>query len=145
LSISGIRVLLVDDFEPFRKFLSSKLQNGPGIRVIDEASDGLEAVRKAQELQPDLILLDIGLPSLSGIEAAQRIREVSPASKILFISQESSADVVCKALSSGGWGYVVKTDAVTELLPALNKILRGERFIGARFADHDFTDCTGAE
>jgi DNA-binding NarL/FixJ family response regulator len=76
----------------------------------------LEAVQKALELQPDLILLDIGLPRLNGIEVARRIRKVSPGSKILFVSQESSADAVQEALGTGARGYVVKTDAGTELL-----------------------------
>jgi len=71
--------------------------------VVGEASDGLEAVQKSEELQPDLIVLDIGLPSLNGIEAARRIRNLAPKSKILFLSQESSADVVQEALNSGPW------------------------------------------
>ena len=93
-------VLVVDDYEPFRKFVCSILQKTDGLRLVGEASDGLEAVRKAEQLQPDLILLDIGLPSLNGIEAARRMREVSAHSKILFCSVESSADVVQEALGS---------------------------------------------
>ena len=86
------------------------------MRVIGVASDGLEAVQKAEELQPDIIVLDIGLPSLNGIEVARQIRKLSPKSKILFVSQESSAEMVQGALGTGAQGYVVKSDARRELL-----------------------------
>ena len=135
-----IRVLVVDDFEPFRRFVAKVLQQQPALQIICEVSDGLEAVQKAEEMQPDLVLLDIGLPNLNGIEAAPRIREVSPKSKILFVSQETSTDVVQGALASGGSGYVLKMDARKELLTAVNTILGGGRFIGASLANNKFTD-----
>jgi len=109
------------------------------LRVIGVASDGLEAVQKAEELQPDLILLDIGLPSLNGIEVARQIRKLSPKSKILFVSQESSVEMVQGALGTGAQGYVVKTDAESELLEGVNAVLRGEQFVSGRFAGHDLT------
>ena len=112
--------------------------------VIGVASDGLEAVQKAEELQPDLILLDIGLPSLNGIEVARQIRKLSPKSKMLFVSQESSADVVQGALGTGAQGYVLKRDAGRELLEGVNAVLRGEQFVSARFAGHDFTGASDA-
>jgi CheY-like chemotaxis protein len=110
------------------------------LRVIGVASDGLEAVQKAEELQPDLIVLDIGLPSLNGIEVARQIRKLSPRSKILFVSQESSADVVQGALGTGAQGYVLKSDAGKELLEGVNAVLRGEQFVGNRFSGHDFVE-----
>jgi CheY-like chemotaxis protein len=103
----------------------------PELHVIGEVPDGLEAVKKAQELQPDLILLDIGLPALNGIEAARRIREVSPRSKILFVSENRSRDVTEEALRAGAGGYVVKSDAATDLLPAVQAVLQGKRFVSA--------------
>jgi DNA-binding NarL/FixJ family response regulator len=109
------------------------------LQVIGVASDGVEAVQKAGELQPDLILLDIGLPSLNGIEVARQIRKLSLKSKVLFVSQESSADVVQGALGTGAQGYVLKSDAERELLEAVNAVLRGEQFVSGRFAGHDFT------
>jgi DNA-binding NarL/FixJ family response regulator len=136
---ASIRILVVDDFQGFRQFISTTLQQRPEWQVIGEVWDGLEAVQKAKELKPDLILLDIGLPTLNGIEAARRIRKLSPKSRILFVSQESSADVVQEALSTGAEGYVVKADAGGELLPAVNAVLRGERFVGKRFGGRDFT------
>ena len=96
-----IRILVVEDFEPFRRFICSTLRKRPELQIVGEVSDGLEAVQKSEELQPDLIVLDIGLPSLNGIEAARRIRILSPKSKILFVSQESSADMVQEALALG--------------------------------------------
>lgn len=136
---SSISVLVADDYAPFRHFLSSSLQNAPEGFVCWEASDGLEAVYKAGELQPDLVLLDLGLPKLNGLEAARRMVKVSPKSKILFVSQESSPDVVQEAFRSGGRGYIVKMDAAQELLTAVNVILQGARFAGSRFDGHEFT------
>jgi DNA-binding NarL/FixJ family response regulator len=111
-----VRVLVVEDHEPFRRFICSTLGKRPELQVICEVSDGLEAVHEAEELQPDLVLLDVGLPTLNGIEAARRIRRLSPESKIVFVSQESSADMVEAALSTGAAGYVVKTRAAVELV-----------------------------
>jgi DNA-binding NarL/FixJ family response regulator len=120
--MSSVRVLVVEDFEPFRRFVCSTLGKRPDLQVICEVSDGLEAVQKAEELQPDLILLDIGLPTLNGIEVARQIRKLSPQSKILFVSQESSADVIEEALSLGAMGFVIKAHAGSELLVALEPV-----------------------
>ena len=119
----------------FQRYVASILQKQPELQIICNVSDGLEAIQKAEELQPDLILLDVGLPSLNGIEVARQIRKVSPKSKILFVSQESSADVVQGALGTGAQGYVVKSDAKRELLDGVNAVLRGEQFVGNRFSD----------
>jgi CheY-like chemotaxis protein len=116
------------------------LQRQPELRVICEASDGLEAVRKAQEVQPELVLLDIGLPSLNGMEVARQICKLCPGSKILFVSQETSTDIVQGALGTGAKGYVVKTGAGSELLIAVNAVLRGERFVSSSLAGIDFCD-----
>jgi len=97
--MSSIRLLVVEDFAPFRKFIRSTLGERADLQVICEVADGLEAVRKAVELKPDLILLDIGLPTLNGIEAARQIRKLAPESRIIFLTQESSADVMQEALS----------------------------------------------
>ena len=94
-------------------------------------SDGLEAVRKAKELMPDLILLDIGLPTLNGIEAARRIRNLAPESKIIFSTQETSADIVQEAMRLGAWGYVFKLHAEAHLLLAIDSVLSGKRFVSS--------------
>jgi DNA-binding NarL/FixJ family response regulator len=131
---------VVDDYEPWRRYVSSALQKHPGSHILCEVSDGLEAVQKAQELQPDLVVLDIGLPKLNGMEAARRIRMLSPASKILFLSQESSADVAQEALSLGALGYVIKLDAGRELLTAVEAALQGNRFVSSSVGGaHSFT------
>jgi DNA-binding NarL/FixJ family response regulator len=130
------RILVVDDFEPFRQFIRFTLKRRAEFQIIGEASDGLEAVRKAEELQPDLILLDIGLPKLNGIETARQIRKLIPESKILFLSQASDADVVQTALGPGISGYVVKINAGRELLTAVEAVLQGEQFVSSRLAAH---------
>jgi DNA-binding NarL/FixJ family response regulator len=125
---STIRVLVVDDYEPFRRFVCSTLGKRTGLQIVAKASDGREAVRKAAELKPDLILLDIGLPTLNGIETAREIRKLAPESKIIFLTQEFSAVVVQAALSLGARGYVLKTKAGSELLPAVDAVLEGKQF-----------------
>ena len=135
-----MRVLVVDDNEPWRRFLSTTLAKRPGFRVISEASDGLAGVQEAEQLQPDLILLDIGLPALNGIAAARRIREVSPKSKILFISENRSRDIAEQALNTGAGGYVVKSDAATELLHAVKAVLQGKTFVSASLTGLDLAE-----
>jgi DNA-binding NarL/FixJ family response regulator len=127
-----VRILLVDDFEPFRRFVRSTLEKKPHLRVVGEASDGSDAVRQAEALQPDLIVLDLGLPIINGIEAARRIRQISPESKIIFLTQESSDDVVQEALSTGALCYVVKSHASSELLAAVEAACQGKQFVGLR-------------
>ena len=127
--MSSVRVLVVEDFVGFRRVISSILGKRRDLQIIGEASDGLEAVQKAEELQPDLILLDIGLPTLNGIEAARQIRRLAPKSKILFLSQESSADVVEEALSFGALGYVVKAHAGSDLLAAIDAVSSAKQFV----------------
>ena len=124
-----IRVLVAEDFAPFREFICSTLGQRPSLRVICEVSDGHEAVQKAKELKPDLILLDIGLPTINGIEAARRIRLLALESKIIFLSQESSPDVIEEALRLGAWGYVLKTRAGSKLLAAIEAVCEGRRFV----------------
>jgi len=140
LGKTSIRVLVVDDYKTWRNFLSTALQKEPHLEVVEQVSDGLEAVRQAQELQPDLILLDVGLPKLNGIEAARQIRNLSPASKILFVSENRSPDIIKEVFTTGAGGYVVKSDAGTELLPAVGAVLQGKRFVSRSLVDYDLED-----
>lgn len=125
------RVLIVEDFREWRRQIRSLLLARPEIEIVSEAADGAEAVRKAAELTPDLILMDVSLPVLNGIEACRRIREASPSSKIIFLSQEKSIDVVQEALDTGALGYVNKSDAARELARAIDVVLEGRRFISS--------------
>ena len=140
-----VRLFIVDDNEPFRQFVRSTLGRRQDLQVIGEASDGLEAVRKAEELQPDLIVLDIGLPTLSGIEVARRIRKLCPNCKILFLSQEASVDVAQEAFRLGAMGYVVKAHAGSELLTAVEAVRQGRQFVSKGLSGHHWARDTDAQ
>jgi DNA-binding NarL/FixJ family response regulator len=145
LEATTVRVLVVDDFERFRRFVCSTLGKRPDLQVIGEASDGLEAVRKAEELKPDLIVLDIGLPTLNGIEVARRIREFCPECKILFMSQVSSPEVVREAFSLGAMGYVVKAYARRELSAAVEAVCQGRQFVSKGLSSHNSSRTTNPQ
>jgi DNA-binding NarL/FixJ family response regulator len=131
LETSIVRVILVDDYVPYRHFVSSTLQKQPKLQIICEIGDGLKALQKAQELKPDLILMDIGIPTINGIEAARRILEVLPKTKILFITENRATEIAEEAFRMGACGYVVKSNAASELLPAVEAVLAGKRFVSA--------------
>ena len=139
---SSIRILIADDSGDWRLQNRLLLQPRPEWQVIAEASDGSEAVQKAKELKPNVVLLDIALPKLNGIEAARRIRQLSPSSKIVFLSQNNDLDIVRVALSTGALGYVCKTDARSELLPAVDAVLRGKQYVSSSL-NYEFTDTLG--
>lgn len=128
-------VLVAEDFEPFRDLLCAMLKSNPDIHIDCAVGNGIQAIEKAAELQPHLVLLDIGLPGLDGIEAARQIRSMSPRSKIIFLTQEYSLEVVTEALATGASGYVVKADAGTELLLAIDAVIHNGTFVGKRFRD----------
>src|SRR5262249_41363320 len=129
LETSTVRVLVVDDFGPWRRFVRSTFQTERNLCIVGEATEGLEAIQRANETKPDLILLDFGLSKLDGIEAAKRIRQILPRVKILVASQYDDPDAVSAALNNGVDGYIWKMDAPTELLPAIETVLRGEKFL----------------
>ena len=129
-SEKSTKILIVEDFKAFRELICKALVPRPHFQLI-QASDGLEAVRKAEEVQPDLILLDIGLPKLNGIDVARRVRKLAAGAKILFVTQECSLDVVREALGLGALGYVHKTRVKSELLLAIDTVLGGEQFVSS--------------
>lgn len=127
--MSTVRVLIVDDFAPWRGFVIEHLEQQPHVRVLGYASDGLAGVQKAEELQPDLILLDISLPKLNGIEMARKVRKLVPKAKILFLSSNADPDVIRAAFCAGGAGYVLKVDAGGALLAGMEAVLLGRQFV----------------
>jgi DNA-binding response OmpR family regulator len=90
MSTEVVRVLVVEDDDAWRKFVLSAVKQSPGVRVVSQVADGVQALRTVERLRPDLVMLDIGLPSLNGIEVARGIRQMCPESRILFVSQETS-------------------------------------------------------
>ena len=125
--------VVVEDSEDYRRYLLSTLEQKTQCWVVSQAADGLTAVRTAAELQPDLVILDLGLPTLSGIDAARQIRKIAPQSKILFVSQVSSIEIVEEALGLGARGYLLKSDGA-ELPIAIEAVLKGKQFVSSRFA-----------
>ncbi len=127
--MSTVSVLIVDDFDAWRRFMIEQLNQHEDMYVLGTASDGLEGVQKAEELQPDLIMLDIGLPKLNGIEMARRVRKLIPKAKILFLSSNADADVVRAAFSAGGSGYILKAEAGEALPAGIEAVRMGKRFL----------------
>ena len=121
-------VLVVEDYEPFRRFVCSSLQQE--FRVF-QALDGFEAIQQAEDLQPDLILLDIGLPKLNGIEVAKHVRGLASHARILFLSQHSEPELIRQTLRLGAHGYLQKPRVQSELLPAIETVLGGRRFVSS--------------
>ena len=132
------RVLVVEDNKWWRRYISSTLEQASQWEVVGAVSDGIEGVQKARDLKPDVILLDVGLPGMDGIQAARQMLAHDPSSRILFVSQEQSLDIAEVALGTGARGYIVKSDAGRELLPAMKAVVEGERFISAKLAGRGF-------
>jgi DNA-binding NarL/FixJ family response regulator len=128
-SASAVRVLVVEDFAPFRRAIRSILEKRSGFEIVGEVSDGLEAVRETKKLQPNIILLDINLPTLNGIEAARQILTVSPKCRIVFVTQESGPAFVREAFSLGAAAYVAKRKIAKDLPASLDAALDGLQFV----------------
>ena len=138
MCIAGnLRILLVDDNSPFLAFVSSLLRQQNNVDIVGEARDGKDAVRLAQALEPDVILLDIGLPVLNGIQAAFQIRKLVPETKIVFLSNESSREVVQEALNMGACGYIQKLCAAKDLALAISAVLNGGRFVSSTLVEYN--------
>src|SRR6266576_2611239 len=134
--VAEFRILVVEDNKSFLNFVTSTLHRQPNVRSVGEAQNGIDAVERAEALQPDLILLDIGLPGLNGIAVAHRIRRLVPDARILFLTQETDAEIVGEAFDLGAWGYVIKAQAGKELLLAVEAILSGKKFVSDGLNSH---------
>jgi len=129
-----VRILVVDDFKQWRLIVRSILECVPWFRVVGEASNGAEAVKEAATLLPDVVLLDVGMPHVNGIEAAKRIRQASPESKIIFLTQESDSEVRGAALAAGAIAYLLKSRANYELLATIETVMLPVQTAGAKLS-----------
>jgi CheY-like chemotaxis protein len=128
--MSHTKILVVDDFLPWQQFVLEMFEShGAGSNIIYFALDGLEAVEKAQQLQPDLILMDVSLPVMNGFEAARKIRGLSPRSKILFVSELRGRDYIQGAFEAGASGYILKSDANSDLFQGIVAALHDQQFV----------------
>jgi DNA-binding NarL/FixJ family response regulator len=137
--MSKVRVLVVDDHAVVRGTICGLLARDSAIDVICQTASGEDAVSKASELQPDLVTMGIGLPGITGIEAARQIRALVPNCKIIFLSQHDSSQMVKEAMNVGGHGYVTKIDAAAQLLRAIQSVQEGTRFVSQRIRDQGWT------
>ena len=133
--MSVTQILVVDDFLPWQRFVSLMFESEPDLRIITVASDGLEAVQKAKELQPGVILMDVSLPGMNGFEATRQIRIFSPGSKILFLSEHRSSDLIQAAFDVGASGYVLKSDSYLDLVPGIRAVLHNQQFVSQSLTD----------
>jgi len=127
--MSVVRILVVDDFVPWQHLILRLLESETKLQIISTAVDGTEAVQKAEELQPDLILMDLGLPGMNGIEATRQIAIVAPGSKVLFLTHHSEPDMIQAAFDAGASGYVFKSDFNADLIPGVRAALLGQKFV----------------
>ena len=125
----AIRVLVVDDYKEWQRSLQSRLESEPDLEIIGVANNGLEGAEKAAELQPDLVLMDLHMPLMNGLAATRRIREVSPNSKVLFVTENSSLALVSAAFEAGACGYVLKSDSADDLVPGIKALSQNKKFV----------------
>ena len=143
--MSEVQILVVDDSLPWQRFVQSHLEAAPELEVIAVAAVGSEGVQKSHELQPDVVLMDVSLPGMNGIEATRQIRRVSPGSKILFLSSMNEIELIQAAFEAGGSGSVFKRDAGRELTPAIRATLLGQRFVSRSLTGWDENSNPGSK
>jgi two-component system, NarL family, response regulator NreC len=129
-----LRVLLADDHGIVRRGMRALLETEPGVTVVGEAADGLDALRMAEELLPDLLILDIGMPRLNGIDVAARAQKLQPQPRVIVLSMHADESYVLRALDAGARAYLLKDATDEDLLPALRAVARGKRFFSPAIA-----------
>lgn len=129
--VKPLRILVAEDHEKVRHQVCALLESKGGFQVVAEVSNGREAVDKAQELQPEVVVMDISMPVMGGLEAAAHLRRAAPGSKILFLSQHCSKVIAEIALAAGASGYVVKSDAAIDLIQAVLTVSGCGRFVSS--------------
>jgi two-component system response regulator NreC len=130
-----VRILIADDHKIILDGLCSLLEKNDSLKVIGQAADGLSAVRLAGELSPDLVIMDISLPGLNGIDATRRILEANPRAKIIALSMHKDGRYIAEALKSGAMGYLLKESAFDELIAAIGAVMKGQCYLSASIAD----------
>ena len=138
----AIRLLIADDNAAMRKNIRSYVSMQPDIEIVGEAKDGESAVKLAQNLSPDVVLMDISMPKLSGIEAAGNILSYNPAVRIIILSGHSDKHFVVAGLKAGVSGYVLKTSIVDDLIPALRAVMANVLFLSPQITDVVIEDYT---
>lgn len=128
-----VRILVAEDIELWRHFISSTLLKEPSFEIICEVVDGLQAVLMAEQHQPTIALMDIGLPRLCGLDAARSIKRLAPNTAIIFLSGQQDMDIVQTALGLGN-GYVLKSDAANDLIAAIHSVATGKVFVSRQLA-----------
>jgi len=128
-------IIVVDDHEVARRTICALLRAEPGFAVICDATNGADAVIHARQLQPDVVVLDISMPGMDGLEAARQIKRVAPKTEILFLTQHDELPTIRQAFGVGARGYVVKSDAGKELIPAIHAVRAKHQYLNRRFAE----------
>ena len=123
------RVLVADGFKPWREMIGRLLENELNLLVLHSSCDGMDAIRQSSHYRPDLVVLEVDLPGLCGLEVARQLSQLSPKPKVLFLSMNMDPDVVQAAFDAGAFAYVLKTDAAKDLLVAVPQVFAGKRFI----------------
>jgi two-component system, NarL family, nitrate/nitrite response regulator NarL len=133
--MSARTILVVDDFLPWQRFVAITFESETDLTIVSVAFDGLEAAKKAKELLPDVILMDVSLPIMNGIESTRQIRVLSPESKILFLSEHRDPNLIQAAFEAGGSGYVLKSDSNSDLIPGVRAVLLDQQFVSQTLKD----------
>jgi DNA-binding NarL/FixJ family response regulator len=141
--LSTIRVLLVDDHKLFRAGIRSLLQTVSDVEIVAEAADGREGLRQIEAHCPDIVLMDVMMPGLNGLDATARAARTFPATRVIMLSMNASEDSVLQALRAGAVGYLVKTADPAELELAIHAVARGETFLSSAISQHVISACLG--
>jgi DNA-binding NarL/FixJ family response regulator len=133
--VTAFRILIADDHEIVRRGIRALIENHPGWEVCAEAADGRDAVEKARQLQPDLVLVDVSMPNLNGLDAARQILEIVPQTRILILTMHESEQIVREVLEVGARGFLLKSDAARDLVSAIQALQRRTTFFTSSVAE----------
>lgn len=135
-----IRVVLVDDHEIMREGMTVLLSKHPEIQVVGQAADGRKALELVDQLKPDIVIMDVGMPNLNGIDATRQILEKHPFIKVLALSAHSDGPLVAKMIRAGAFGYMLKESAFSELIDGINALMQGNTFLCSKISQVVFAD-----